>query len=586
VSKVIRAVQFATIGIVLFLLPSCSSVVDHVVGTTLKFTNSFGTINPLSARVKLLEYARPSKPNGDIYLLVPGIYGNRFSFGGGFFSGGLVDLLREDHADDGVYIAEYWSTFVLPNFRSLVAIGESFEAEISSLLNEYEVRNVFIVAHSQGGLLSRYAMLELPRRFPTTTFHLMLFGTPSLGSEFATIGQKLLWPLDKALALATPAFVIGLIPLTTLYSVVTQGDYVPAVVLWNHQAYDMRPESRFLRILNQLDFFSGVNEPTPQNLKVYSVIGTDSFLGSGSLDDGIVGFRSAAYPARLAASHGAFVVPYRHFGGIVSIDKRSHHSYSFIDAVSRSDLSTIESYRMPTPAEWRSARDFRGGLGYVDLYYTNTYKYLGVEVSRDWSGLRPNIDISPQLKDGSMNFKGLEQSMAPVDELSVFGIPKALIDFYSDGWVELYGAECVERANLDSVPMEIPRNGMGYGHSVIIQKQESDADVDVLNLHVEVTDGSIFFPDTLYDNITKIEIQIQPVASFPEPVFNKLVLTCRPDDIVCVRPQLSGNRYSVIAYVRGVAPGLGPAPSSWQFTLVSLDRELVETEAAHRAMNK
>jgi hypothetical protein len=359
------------------LLAGCSVMETTKVGHFTKPFRSAGTLNPLSSRVKLVKTRAPEtcpdknpadSPAHRVYILIHGIYGNLYTFGK------LDKFLASDYPGADVYRAEYWSAVFLPSFRSLQALGEGMTRSTRRALKDLPPDSrVYIIAHSQGGLISQYALLNLTQEFPRLRFQLILLGTPGLGSDLATLAQGIVWPLDKV-CLAMNVFLWPL-PAMGIKPYPMSGPLV-----WNSQAYNMRPGSQFLRMLHQ-----GVQWARRtgrwDNVKVSCVVGTRSLLDEIALDDSVVGFRSAAFPARGGPDRDSiYLLPYRHTSGLTKIKTRDDLTYRLLKMLT-DNPEKAQTFQVP-PGDLWPGKDFRGGFGLADVWFypPNDEKQEGVDV--------------------------------------------------------------------------------------------------------------------------------------------------------------------------------------------------------------
>src|SRR2546427_3069275 len=97
---------------------------------------------------------------GKVFILIHGIYGDSATFGS------LPEYLREDHPGSCVYVMSYWSSQFLPNFQKLDELGSEFRLHLERIGLAASGSEIIIIAHSQGGLLAKDAILKLKKTLP------------------------------------------------------------------------------------------------------------------------------------------------------------------------------------------------------------------------------------------------------------------------------------------------------------------------------------------------------------------------------------------------------------------------------------
>lgn len=150
--------------------------------------------------------------------------------------------------------------FEYPNDDRIAESAELLSKELCKVRHEDPAVRIHIVAHSMGGLVARKTVEEKSLD-PGNVASLIMIATPNQGSKLAKIAHGLdFWEHFLENRDPTPA-------LTKIQSSIADG--------LNDAAKDLRPDSKFLQQLNQLE----------RNPKVrYSIlIGTDSVLKSRQL---------------------------------------------------------------------------------------------------------------------------------------------------------------------------------------------------------------------------------------------------------------------------------------------------------------
>jgi len=259
-----------------------------------------------------------------VVILIHGIYGDTDTFGR------LADLLIEDQAvkADAVYVMEYWSSRFFPNFQRLADLGAEFAEHLEKIASDEASAQVVVIAHSQGGLIARNAILAMQDKGKTAILDrmkLIMIGTPNYASLYATYNNLIVNSVYSV-----PTYVLGLVTF----------QLVPPLV-YNRQAYDMANM--------RLDLIGGRDQPSPfmENMilrwakafpaganrspKVYAVLGVKNLLGHYDLSDGVVHSVSSLFVG--VPAQRIHYVPYRHFGDEAAIEDDSHRTYRAIKAI-------------------------------------------------------------------------------------------------------------------------------------------------------------------------------------------------------------------------------------------------------------
>ena len=275
-----------------------------------------------------------------IIVLVHGIYGDAETFGD------LADiLLRDPNLNvEAVYIAEYWSSRIFPNFQRLADLGAEFEKHLDSIASNEPNAEVIVIAHSQGGLIARNAILAMKDKERTDILDrmkLIMIGTPNYASLFATynnlVVNSVFAPVTYGLSLAT----LTLAP----------------PLVYNRQAYDMANtrvdliggrdnlspfmENMVLRWARA--FPTGTNERP----KVYAIVGVLNLLDQYDLSDGVVHSLSTLFVG--VPAQRIHYVPYKHFGAEAAIEDDSHYTYRAIKVILKEGTDPVASNQRLSP---------------------------------------------------------------------------------------------------------------------------------------------------------------------------------------------------------------------------------------------
>ncbi len=516
-------VQILMLMFLSFFLSAC-----HLVDHTVKAVSSRFTLNPASSKVRIRAF-NAGKDNYSENLetenkekaivLIHGIYGATNTFGD------LPKILHNDReikAD--IFLADYWSTAIFPNIRSLSALGKSFSDSITNSIVESnkKIKDIYIIAHSQGGLIAQQAIVSLAQEckisnieyLPCTctlckikrnhvNIHLFLFSVPSLGSNIAKYSQKLFYPVDKAVLLSNYVN-----PLAYAYS----------PIVWNRQAYDMKPESIFLRMLHQ-EIQNARREEKINNVTMYTVSGTKSFGSPHELNDTVVGFRSAAYATRGGVDKGNhFLVPYMHFGEIVNIEREDNYSYILIKSLIQKKDLIINAFKVPGNNSNHKGRDFRGGFGFSDAYFVrkmfpvdNGYIDVSVKMPEptpppaNVSDMRYScfkgpylIPPSYQSKDSLKKF--ISKSLMTNPYILPITIPKywldALSDFQTEFKLQSKAYQSIKKRNhinesIETVPLMAPP--LDLRHFVLAQNDKYGNIFEHINANSLTRKGSFTY---------------------------------------------------------------------------------------------
>lgn len=165
--------------------------------------------------------------------------------------GDAFDLYRKLFGAADVQIL----AFDYPNDGPLADAGERFRRDLLELQRMHPRLELTIVAHSMGGLVSRYA-LEAEGTRPQNVRHLFLLGTPHAGSNMA----KFQLPLELLVQVLPDS--------RSLKSIFEDG--------MGEAAVDLRPGSRFLAELNA--------RPRPPFVKYHVAYGTRALVSGFVFD--------------------------------------------------------------------------------------------------------------------------------------------------------------------------------------------------------------------------------------------------------------------------------------------------------------
>ncbi len=170
------------------------------------------------------------------FVLLHGIYGDGKTFGR------LPELLttQSNYAcAKSVHIMDYWSSRFFPNFQRLEDLGNAFESNLREIANRGSDEDIFIIAHSQGGLIARHAIAALASdpaaKDIVNRITLIMIGTPNLPSAYATLNNAF---VNSVLFPATYGFAL----LQTFVKPVVKEQHA---LIYNRQAFDMADNGLF-----------------------------------------------------------------------------------------------------------------------------------------------------------------------------------------------------------------------------------------------------------------------------------------------------------------------------------------------------
>ena len=247
-----------------------------------------------------------------VFILIHGIYGGKDTFGS------LPHLLASRYKSASVYSMTYWSSQFLPNFQRITDFGTDFQIMLQDIFTLETNKDIIIIAHSQGGLIARDALVKLSlngRGDILERVKLIMVGTPNFGALYAKYNNLLVNSLFA--------------PFTYLFSLIG----IPfwdnpsfKAFVYNRQAFDMNPleeKTLFFETFDKVvqpyvgqlamqwgdSFLSYPTEPVP---KIYAIAGVKNILGDYDLSDGIVHTTNLLFAG--VPSNRVAYVPYKHFG--------------------------------------------------------------------------------------------------------------------------------------------------------------------------------------------------------------------------------------------------------------------------------
>jgi len=275
-----------------------------------------------------------------VVILIHGIYGDADTFGE------LANLLLEDQdlKADSVFVMEYWSSRIFPNFQRLADLGAEFAGHLETIASSEAGAQVVVIAHSQGGLIARNAILAMKDEGKTAILDrmkLIMIGTPNYASMYATYNNLI---VNSVFAGVTYGLTLA------------TGGLAPPLV-YNRQAYDMANtrvdlfgqndrlspfmENMILRWAKA--FPAGANESP----KVYAIVGVKNLFDHYDLSDGVVHSLNSLFAG--VPAQRVHHVPYRHFGDEAAIEDDSHRTYRAIKAILMEDDNPVPGEQRLSP---------------------------------------------------------------------------------------------------------------------------------------------------------------------------------------------------------------------------------------------
>jgi pimeloyl-ACP methyl ester carboxylesterase len=312
------------------------------------------SLNSFQANIQVSEWDFKADRSGEFYemeekckpgptkdqnafVLIHGIYGNEKTF----------DRLQDELTFDpdlaklgpsSVYLMEYWSDWFFPNFQSLSELGRAFKRRVEDLVDCKDPKTIIIIAHSQGGLIAKEAVLAWKENGDDKGIlektKLVLIGTPNSFSTFAAYNNLFVNSLFAPITYA--AYII-----TTVKDLFT----VPVGIagkayVYNRQAFDMadtifpfpsgKMPSDSFRSRFMLNHIAKWGEHFPKGVmdkpKTYAIVGVKSLLSNDfALDDGIVHSDTLLFAG--IPAHRVHYVPYRHFDDVAAVDDEHHRTF-------------------------------------------------------------------------------------------------------------------------------------------------------------------------------------------------------------------------------------------------------------------
>src|SRR5579863_7720421 len=280
-------------------------------------------LNSFTARI--VAYPEIQKPKEKAILLLHGIFGSDKSFGK------LKEFLVDDFPDYEVYSLQYWSSWcaslVVPCFQQL----HDYDKELADRLIELQNRNIreiTIVAHSMGGLISRGALVQLKKQNKLRArIKVILVGTPNAGSSYANRIQTILAPVTLPL---------------TLSSTLLFGLFYERRVLWNNQLHDLL-EDTYPIINNYLrddmaQWHLNFSKNEANSPELYSINGVKDFFGQFSMTDGVVSPGNMWFGN--VPVENQYYVPYSHDDEIY-VEGKDHQTFLIIKKILQGDKSPL-----------------------------------------------------------------------------------------------------------------------------------------------------------------------------------------------------------------------------------------------------
>ena len=274
------------------------------------------------------------------FVLIHGIYGGEDTFGR------LQDELTFDLdlaklGPSSVYLMEYWSNQFFPNFQSLSELGQAFKKRIEELVNCKHPKTIIIIAHSQGGIIAKEAVLSWKEIDDNKSkdilkkTKLVLIGTPNYFSTYAAYNNLI---VNSIFA-----------PITWVTGIISAPLFGKAFV-YNRQAFDMADDinpARSLPIFGNrpglfhpkfmLNHIAKWAEHFPSGVgvkdapKIYAIVGVKDLFDDFALSDGIVHSDTLLF-AGIPAQRVHYV-PYQHFDGVASVDAEHHRTFIAIKKI-------------------------------------------------------------------------------------------------------------------------------------------------------------------------------------------------------------------------------------------------------------
>lgn len=278
--------------------------------------------------------------NNKTFVLLHGIYGDEDTFDK------LPKILKDTYRGSSVYVMNYWSSQFLPNFQSLSELGRAFKKRIEELVDCKNPQELIIIAHSQGGLIAKEAVLAWKEKDDKGILEktkLILIGTPNSFSTYAAYNNLIVNSIFAPVTWVTGLFT---------------APFGKAFV-YNRQAFDMADNifpvgsgdqpglfrSRFM--LNHIakwgkNFPLGVMDKDKP--KTYAIVGVKNLFDHYDLSDGVVHSNTLLLGG--IPAHRVHHVPYRHFGeeaAVAAVDDEHHRTFKAIKEIVLGKLDEAEN---------------------------------------------------------------------------------------------------------------------------------------------------------------------------------------------------------------------------------------------------
>lgn len=277
------------------------------------------------------------------FVLIHGMYGDEYTFDR------LQDKLTFDPdlaklGPSAVYLMEYWSSRYFPNFQSLSELGRAFKRRVEDLVDCKDPKTIIIIAHSQGGLIAKEAVLAWKENGDDKgkdilgITKLVLIGTPNSFSTYAAINNLFVNSLFGPITYVTGIFSV---PFGKAF-------------VYNRQAFDMagsilpypqKDWSDLSRSKFMLNHIARWGERFPKGVrdmpKTYAIVGVKNLFDNFALSDGIVHSDTLLF-AGIPAQRVRYV-PYQHFDDVAAVDDEHHRTFKVIKDIVSGKLDEVET---------------------------------------------------------------------------------------------------------------------------------------------------------------------------------------------------------------------------------------------------
>lgn len=304
---------------------TASLLLTNLVGCT----HTTLSLNPFQAKIIYKKNATANRSanlqepeSRRVVILVHGLYGDDKTFGD------LANIIIEDQSlrAASVYTMKYWTNRLFPNFQRLADLGAEMEKHLITIASNEPSAEIVVIAHSQGGLITRNAVLSLKDKSNDALLdriRVVMIGTPNYASLYATYNNLI---VNSVFA-----------PITYVSTLITSTLLPPLV--YNRQAYDMaqlgvpgfqNPDRSFPPFMRNMILRWARAFPTGTNgsPKMYAIVGVKNLLGHYDLSDGVVHSLNTLFVG--LPGRRVHYVPYKHFGEEATIEGESHHTYKVI----------------------------------------------------------------------------------------------------------------------------------------------------------------------------------------------------------------------------------------------------------------